>query len=63
MNNKEWAVKLIASIAADLELHGLRGWWETSSVSFEDRDAQLQRFPSILPKWWLLRQSIRCAIV
>jgi hypothetical protein len=62
MNNGDWAVRLFASIAVDLELHGLRRWWETS-VSLEDRDAQLQRFPSILPKWWLLLQSIRCAIV
>jgi hypothetical protein len=62
MNHIDWALRLFASIAVDLEPHGLREWWE-SSMSVEDRDAMLRRLPSILPKWWLLQQSVRCAIV
>jgi hypothetical protein len=47
MNNKAWALRLFASIAADLEPRGLREWWE-STVSLEDRAAKLRCFSSIL---------------
>jgi hypothetical protein len=52
--------RLLVSIAAELELHGLRELW--GMATDEKRDELMREFPLISPKWELYEQAARCAI-